>query len=665
LVTGTKDATLSVYSQKAGVKCDDSGIFGRGNPLLIQEGASSPAPNLKLTGSTQSITVSTPTQAGENLCLIADNGSPAPANKSVKVALPPAQISFAAKPVAGSNAISVRGDINASVGVLQFASNYAPNPKSENCSSTDLSNGLWLDIVLQQSTANNTVLSSSDPVTIALNKPLQAGTQLCLVALETPAGGIPTPYYSSFATVQEASTAQRPSFVDTPVGYLSKVDVKGAQGYNVEVYQFDVGYEPKDNSTCKDDVEHPGNHVHLLSINATSGSGSATAQPLPSPDSAGHSTLTLTSPLQPGWELCIVQVPPPSVGGATAGASAVATAPAAPPYSGFVTVTDPNSFPLGRAYYTAGAMVTNLNGSSGSSATAEYLDFGFLFAGTNENPHNKARYIPGFDGFLSARFSDVPVAASSTPTGGNSTSTGGTAPSSGSSSQGTLNILSTQESARIMGGMFLPFWTFRTNDHSDAYFVAPLAKAAFETLLNPAATANATNGSTGASTTSVAANFAPIYGYYAAGLRLGLRKYPTGDDPVPITLFQGDVTIGKYSNMQSFVCGPSTTFIAVNQPSTNTFCSVPVPPATSGGTVTYNIEAQDRRVLPRMEFEGFFNFLPSQFVLGIDANLTQSALSPRNLDILNKPGGSVSIFLGVSGNLLTLFTNHSIGGAGQ
>lgn len=197
-VTGTKDATLSIYSQKAGVNCDESGFIDLGNPLQIQEGTGTQGPNLKLTGSAQSVTVSTPTKAGDTLCLLAVNGSSPDAYKSVNIALPQAHISFVANPVAGSNAISIHGDSNAKVGVLQFASSYTQNPKLDSCSSTDRSNGQLLAIGLEGSTSNSIVLSGSDPFTIVLNKQLQAGTQLCLIAQETPAGGNLTTYYSPF-----------------------------------------------------------------------------------------------------------------------------------------------------------------------------------------------------------------------------------------------------------------------------------------------------------------------------------------------------------------------------------------------------------------------------------------------------------------------------------
>ncbi len=49
----------------------------------------------------------------------------------------------------GLNAISIQGDANARVGVLELPASYKPNPKSDSCSANDLSNGQWLAIGLE------------------------------------------------------------------------------------------------------------------------------------------------------------------------------------------------------------------------------------------------------------------------------------------------------------------------------------------------------------------------------------------------------------------------------------------------------------------------------------------------------------------------------------
>jgi hypothetical protein len=192
-----------------------------------------------------------------------------------------------------------------------------------------------------------------------------------------------------------------------------------------------------------------------------------------------------------------------------------------------------------------------------------------------------------------------------------------------------------------------------------------LAKAAFETLLNPAA--STTSGTAAPTASTATATFAPVYGNYAGGLRLGLRQYRVDHDAVPNTWMQADITIGKYSNLQSFVCGPQASPIqtGLTAAPSNTSCYTASPTGPITSSTTYNLLSQNRTVLPRLEIEGFIRFLPHPFVLGIDANLPQSVLSPKNLDIQNKPGGSVAIYFGVSGELMTLFKSLTGASSGQ
>jgi hypothetical protein len=89
------------------------------------------------------------------------------------------------------------------------------------------------------------------------------------------------------------------------------------------------------------------------------------------------------------------------------------------------------------------------------------------------------------------------------------------------------------------------------------------------------------------------------------------------------------------------------------------------PSATPPVVGQYTLFAQNRTNLYRLEVGGFFLFPGTPFVLGIDANLPQSALAPKNLDIQNKAGGNVAIYFGVSGNLTTLFKNLKLAGSPQ
>lgn len=614
---------------------------------------------------THQIKLASALNAGDRICMVAfaSNAPGVPINSAslqVVTGAPAAPgVALVGPPITGDQTILLQGKPGDKVSAYVFPSSYVPLSTTKNAAGADLCTVQDVLAAAQQlafqnppsgDTASLLTLTANAATAQAapLVSPLTSGELICIEDTTTKV-------FSYFATVKDAAPATpTAAFAEPPVGGTSTVLVHGPSGVNVSVYQFDAGHQPAsaNETSCQQDILQPGAKFQILAINATSGTGSSNTATLSSPDSAGNTSLTLANPLVPGWQLCLEEIPAATSSTSSSSTStSTTTATTSPTYSGFVTVTDPNTFPKGRAYYTAGVMVTNENGSNGSSATAEYLDFGFLFAEKSENPILRG-HRPGFNSFVDGLFSDLPVAASSSST-------------SSTASSGTLNILSTQESARVQGGIFVPIPTLYTTDKSSSYFVAPLAKAAFETLLNPAATSS--TGTSG-TTTSTVATFAPVYGYYAAGVRFGLRKYSRDMDIAPQTLFQGDITIGKYSNLQSFVCGQAnSTETPTATPPTNTSCYTTTVP-TGGTPVTgspYYLEAQNRRVLPRMEFEGFFHFPNSPFVLGLDANLDQAALAPRNLDILNKPGGNVSIFFGVSGNLLSLFKSLSLTGAGQ
>ncbi|MGO9316874.1 MAG: hypothetical protein ACLPXT_02280 [Terracidiphilus sp.] len=652
-VTGTASATLSIFSQKAGVACSDAGFFDLGNPLSIQEGTGTPGPSIKLTGSVQSITLSTPAQAGDTLCLRAFNGSSSPGYAPITVVSPAMKIAFVAKPVAGSNAISIQGDPNAKVGVLQLPASYVPNPKSDNCSQADIPNGQLLAIGLQNPTTNSIVLVDNKPLTVPLNKPLQVGIQLCLVAQETAVGGGVTYDFSPFATVQAAATStQRPSINGTleSGANFKTISVYGVDGASIEVFAFDLTDQTNNSVDCETLIKNrtkPGTIGTQLQI-APGGTSSSPSNSVTLGKTGSPYSITLNNALNAYTQICLQQTVTPASGTSTVQQSQYPT-----------PVNDSNNpYPRMRTFYTAGVLINNQYNSNGSgssssssssssSAGTAYLDFGMAFL-----PWIESTKRVGFNTSISGRFSAIPVAAPS-------------ASSSSSSNNGTLNILSSQESARVLGSAYVPLPNTNVFSGNYAFFTAPLIKAGFTTLLNPSATSTNSSG-------TAAANFAPVYWQYSSGLRVGYRQYPIAnkdskDQPTPRTIAQVDITIGKYSNLQSYVCGTQSTTVTSATAPANTSCyttvTAPNPSSTPPTLGTYTLYAQDRTNLYRMEVEGFFLFPGTPFVVGIDANLPQSALAPRNLDILNKAPGNVAVYFGVSGSLTSLF--NKIAGASQ
>jgi hypothetical protein len=360
------------------------------------------------------------------------------------------------------------------------------------------------------------------------------------------------------------------------------------------IYQFDASLD-----SVKCDADFAPKNGTLLET-AASGTSSTTYSTTLD-DTNGPYTITLSTPPDAGSQICLQETLDEADGGTVRFSEQPKV------------VTDANNpYPRIRTFYTAGFMINNQNGSNndhGSSTGAEYLDAGLSFSPVLEK--GSGRSLIGVNTSFSARFSAIPVAAP--PTSSTTSSTNGTT----SSDSGTLNILSSQSSFRALGAVSFPMREGVSQCTDNCFFSAPVLKAGLDTLLNPSATA--TSG-TGDSATTAVASFVPVYSEYSGGLRMGYKKYPNQNDSnsTPRTITQLDLTLGKYSNLQSLV-------------------------------------GQSRKTLARIEVNGFFALPGSPFVLGFDANLPQSALAPSHLGMLDNPGGNVAVYFGVSGSLTSLF----------
>jgi len=444
----------------------------------------------------------------------------------------------------------------------------------------------------------------------------------------------------TFALVPSAIVQAQNDFTVRPASGGSTVVINGTAGDSVSIYQFDdaiqVGTADPEGVACSDALIRQGGTLLAIAsagTNATSTTSTTLAGTAPF-------SITLANPLLPATMLCIRH-----------------SSPGAVAFSNFITVTDINNpYPKVRTFYTAGAMVNNQAGAntSGSSSTgAEYVDIGMSFTGVQES--NK--YHLGISDSITGLFSSVSVAAPVTQPTQSSGSTSAT-------NNGTLNILSSQESFRLLGNVAFPV-KVGTNNPGYNFFGAPMVRVGVTTLLNPSATA--ATGSDGA-ITSTAATFAPVYWEGTAGLRIGYRKYPANKD-APTTRAQVDLMFGKFSNLQSFLCAaPASTDLTSTTKPTNTSCFTTVnttagtPPLT---TTSYTLQSQLRSIQQRFDLSGYFLFPDTPFVLGFEANVPQSALAPKNLDILNKASGNITIYFGVSGNLSTLLKSLKLAGAPQ
>ena len=451
------------------------------------------------------------------------------------------------------------------------------------------------------------------------------------------------------AQTMSATSSTGPTFGSVLIGGSVNVTVYGESDDSVIVRSFPAGFMPLDPTSCEKDL----GMGTILSVVPKTGTTAQQATLSGTPPYA----ITLAQPLVAGTLLCIEETSTPAT------------------YSKYQTVTDPGDNGRIRLNFTGGTMISNQQTGGQSSTAATYLDLGFSFTlmragGSAIPPRRKTTVVdgtktitmipakpyhawqPGIENFINLRMTPVPVATKTTtttiatPAGSNTgTSTTSTNP----------NMLTSQQSALVFGGFDFPVRLTRWDNNSKAFFVAPLIKSGFATLLNPSVNNASTTSTTGSTTpttinTSTAATFNSVYWYNATGLRFGAAQYPTSTDKAPIPFAQFDMTVGHYSNLPSIVCNPATTTTTKTQP-TNTSCYTTTTTTTGGTTATtYLVQGTSRTLIPRLQLAGFIQIPNYPFVLGVDANLAEYAFGSHvnKIDSHNKPGNDVRIYVGVT-----------------
>ena len=422
--------------------------------------------------------------------------------------------------------------------------------------------------------------------------------------------------------------AASPTFSFASVSFASKATAGSSTLYinadnpsTVTVYQFDSGYTPNPASpSCGASDLASGS---ILTVAAASGS-TQTSQATTSIAAGPPQTISLSSPLVAGVQLCLVEV---------------TTAPAATNYSAFQTVLNPLDFGRFQLGFTGGVMISNEQESSGSSTASEYADLGLAYSWARA----KKRY-PGLTTFLNLRLTSLPVSTTTTTTTADTTGTSATISQS-------LSVLTSQQSARLLIGAYVPFQTTRFFKRSNAFTIAPLFKVGFDTLLNPSV--GSTNApSTSTSISSTQANFSSVYNLVAGGVRAGWDAYPTSTDEAPQSNAWLSFVIGDYSNLPSYACSSSKFYSSSAKP--ETACKTVA--VTSGGTTAYDVYAS-RKLVPRIEIAGEARIPNYPFVLGLDANLSQYAswLGSNPIDTLNKAGNDVRFYIGYKLDLASAF----------
>jgi hypothetical protein len=482
---------------------------------------------------------------------------------------------------------------------------------------------------------------SAPPFELALAQPLTKDSLVCAEDLGT---ATPATTFNWTATPTKVLAAivtpTVPQFISKLVAGNSSLTVQGTGGDSISIYQFDPGYNVLPNSCEAADINK---RTALLITTSGAAVTTSTAFPLTSNQPTG---ISLSQPLVVGTTICL---------------SETATGES-PNWSVPLFVADSNDFGRFRTYFTFGIQASNQlsTDSSNSSTAGQYLEVGFnsawIRAKDREDrqqavPALKGRGTPGLSTNIDIRLSPIPVAATATQTT--------TTPATGTATTTvTPNVLSSQQSARFVSSVYLPWKTTNWNNHTDFFTIGPLARGGFGTLLNPSGSSSSAGG---ASTTPATAStvtttsFSSAYYFLGFGSRLAWDRYSSNTDQAPQTIAQALITFGQYSNLPSYVCNPTT----VNPYATTsviTSCNqgkyAPTP-----ATNPTNFFIYSRTVRPRIDIEGFIKLPGYPFVLGVDANLQQSAIFGRsNLDVLNKPGTEIRIFVGATLNLSTFFS---------
>ncbi|MFZ0272493.1 MAG: hypothetical protein WB524_22965 [Acidobacteriaceae bacterium] len=486
---------------------------------------------------------------------------------------------------------------------------------------------------------------------------------------------------------------------------------------------------------------------------AASGSTPATTAKTVQTQSNGTFSLTLATPLLEEEKLRIVQILPP---GTLFSDEYLALHTA---YSPLLTVPAVADWGRVQADFAAGILFTNnsqLNSSDTSNFTQahEFLDLtvekGWTLPGcylryrdeclreneasANHGPSEKHRgdYVPdesqnwwyrhhpGIISFFEGRLTAIPVAtvdsaATSTSSSSNSNSTSATttaAPSASASSLLSANLLTTAQTARFATGVYMPTLLQRWNWHGtpNALFLGPLSKVGFDSVTGPS-TINVPAGTPGASSGGTV-TLEPLYNSWGFGGRVGHMQLGGSESKSPNLTSYVDVSIGPYSNLQSYICkktpadqvlvttsvtsstGTTTTtstqFVsALGYPTITgypgTSCAVDyptyyaqtvpngltfvIPPSTTSGSTTvsytdlmkYSFQPYDsRKRLYRLDFEGLLKIPAAPVYLGFNANLAQKTVGAVMLDHGYAAPDDLEIFLGTKFDIGAVFAKLGV-----
>ncbi|HYM74899.1 MAG TPA: hypothetical protein VE377_02885 [Candidatus Dormibacteraeota bacterium] len=296
-----------------------------------------------------------------------------------------------------------------------------------------------------------------------------------------------------------------------------------------------------------------------------------------------------------------------------------------------------------RAYFAGGVLIASGQNSFSSSSATEFVSFNiektWLLPGCSllqpgQNGHAKCQSgskagTPGVSTYFETRLTAIPVSTTK------STSDTGTA----------STFQTSQKTARLGVGVYFPWvlthWYFQ--QAPNALFIAPLAKVGFDTLTGPTSQAIPT------STSNLV--FDRFYNHYGYGMRIGHYGLTSSPSQAPELISYLDVTLGHYSNLQSFVCEPASTVLQPFTPA-DSQCGAYFPPSQPF--------TDSRVTLNRLDLEGILKIPKTVAFVGFNANVKASAR--RHLDLGLQPSDDLRFLFGVKLDIASVMQKLGVSG---
>jgi hypothetical protein len=267
-------------------------------------------------------------------------------------------------------------------------------------------------------------------------------------------------------------------------------------------------------------------------------------------------------------------------------------------------------------------------------AEAEYLER----VRSEESSSRRRFFVPGLSSFFESRLTAIPINTTATTPSTTSTVASG--------------ILTTAQTARVDVGFLLPLlaqrWTFE--HRPNALFIAPMAKAGFDTVTGPTALTTVSPGGTGTSSQTLES----VYNFWGYGARIGHMELTRSVNKAPETYSYIDILVGPYSNLQSYVCHEGT---ASGQPLAGSTC------------VEYGVDANNKPLFPvesrkrlyRLDIEGLLKIPKTILYVGFNANIGQRSLGAVHLDHGYSAPDDLRFFFGTKLDIAAVLSKFNFG----